>query len=105
MDYLSRDTVLHTLCNCCFFRPCQDGCIYKKELQEVKADRVFSAGIWQMHTHNAYITEPITLRERFIYYSCSNCGYETDLRKNYTPDMLPDFCPKCGADMRGEDYV
>lgn len=28
-------------------------------------------------------------------WTCSRCGYEIDEEDD--PDMLPDFCPKCGA--------
>lgn len=30
-----------------------------------------------------------------VKYECSECGYEVDCEE-------PNFCPNCGADMRGE---
>ena len=35
------------------------------------------------------------------WWECSNCG-ERPLRR-YKTDVLSNFCPNCGADMRGED--
>lgn len=32
------------------------------------------------------------------YYVCSNCGYEP-----YRKMDISNFCPNCGADMRGEE--
>lgn len=32
-----------------------------------------------------------------IKYECSECGYEVDCEE-------PNFCPNCGADMRGETW-
>ena len=34
-------------------------------------------------------------------YECSVCGGEAP-QTRYNTDMFSDFCPNCGADMRGE---
>lgn len=36
-------------------------------------------------------------QENMPFESCNVCGY-----RNYDPVYTPNFCPNCGADMRGE---
>ena len=36
-----------------------------------------------------------------LYYYCSNCQRATQIPR-YVGGFLYDFCPNCGADMRGE---
>lgn len=36
----------------------------------------------------------------YTYWSCSNCGFECGYDKVIR--FKTDFCPNCGADMRGE---
>lgn len=35
-----------------------------------------------------------------LMWRCSECGCETRIMKKYN---VPNFCPACGADMRGEE--
>ena len=46
-------------------------------------------GHWEMKTDPYGFFEEIPV--------CSECGNTTEMRKTYN------FCPECGADMRGED--
>lgn len=40
--------------------------------------------------------------EKMWWYECSVCG-EKPLMSVYVQDVLSDFCPHCGADMKGEE--
>ena len=40
--------------------------------------------------------------ENCWWYECSECG-DYPLKSVYGNDQLSDFCPWCGADMRGEE--
>lgn len=41
--------------------------------------------------------------EDFVYYyACSECG-EPVLKSQWGHDFFSDYCPNCGADMRGEE--
>ena len=39
---------------------------------------------------------------KYMYYCCSECGHEAYWDAGCTCQRLFDFCPNCGADMRGE---
>ena len=59
---------------------------YRRGFEDGKADR--PKGEW------IYIDEPI-IGNPYGRYKCSKC----DLEEPFTSD----FCPNCGADMRGKD--
>lgn len=37
------------------------------------------------------------------WYECSECGDKPPRDRYGNPDYLSNYCPNCGADMRGED--
>ena len=53
-------------------------------------------------------TQPERMRGRWVPVTNGRGGYECDQCHNYAPsyqdgvEWLSDFCPNCGADMRGE---
>lgn len=47
-------------------------------------------GIWEGSADGYYNGELV-----YDMWECSRCGYE--ITDEDDPDMLPDFCPKCGA--------
>ena len=42
------------------------------------------------------------LAEKLDIYLCSECGQPLQLRDEYGNKAKVNFCPNCGADMRGE---
>ena len=54
------------------------------ELREILIDEIIDKGEWQDEQ-----------RGRWIYAKCNLCGKVQDVRSNY--------CPNCGAKMKGED--
>ena len=56
-------------------------------LQEVEPER--KKGKWKIYTDERFDID---------YYKCSECGYEPYRRMD-----ISNFCPDCGADMRGTE--
>lgn len=62
--------------------------------------------------HAADVVERITakeVREEDDYWRCSNCKCSLSATMYFTKDsqliLHPNYCPNCGADMRGDDDV
>ena len=64
-----------------------------EELNFVQPQPKPKSGKWKKE----WLTDSMTGRDG-IYRVCSECGYEED----YYSGRKLDFCPHCGADMRGE---
>lgn len=48
----------------------------------------------------------IGTHDGFYYsYSCSECSYEALYKENTKDQVCSEYCPNCGADMRGESDV
>ena len=92
-DLISRQAALKVACDTCQFVSCPDDdkCDeYEamKNLPSAQPER--KTGRWI----NAY--PDIESNPMFMYGICSECGFEQSIS-----DKL-NFCPNCGADMRGE---
>ena len=58
----------------------------------------------EVHTAEALIANGVTIRERGEWKDntfCSRCGYFAEDGEGHIMMSFDDFCPRCGADMRG----
>lgn len=99
-EYIEREAALTEfgkVCNICMAlvaRPTCGECSVADTVRKVKripaADvRPVVRGKWE---------------EKSMWYVCSACGehVEDEIYHMLDPNMLPNFCPYCGADMRKE---
>ena len=72
---------------------------YQKGYEKGKRDAAPKRGYWRCFVHSALVNwkygEPVWA-DRNVY-RCDRCDFGTIAKHN--------FCPRCGADMRGEEYA
>ena len=89
-DYIKREDVIDIIEEVC---P-----IYKNEYRYILKDKIAdlpSADVVE-RKRGAWILKPDEVLD-IDFYACSECEYEP-----YRKMDISNFCPNCGADMRGE---
>lgn len=96
-EYIERQAAQAVLCDACGNAACPKGliptCSYYKRMQDIPAAdvRPVVKGEWLKIKQESIYQLPT-----FYYvYSCSICGHRP-------AERLTNFCPNCGADMKGE---
>lgn len=85
-DLIDRQAAIDLAKDICV--PTKDGSIYRHRCIDPDAIRELPTA--QPQRKSAYLIAP------HPYGKCSNCGQLIDIRDEYN------YCPNCGADMRGE---
>lgn len=94
-EYIEREQAREVLCGWCEYDTCPgydyywDKCDAKRRLGDIPTADVQPV----VHGHWIKTGQSFICPDKFICYSCSECGYDIEkIKFNY--------CPNCGADMR-----
>lgn len=87
-DYISRKTAIDDL---------------REILNDPNCPLFISATVYQiLESIPAANVKPVVYAEWDFYDCCTNCGEEADYNWERGIHFYSDFCPNCGADMRGK---
>lgn len=98
------DKLKNSLCDQCIHKEvCHDTRIFSDILKcrDFLNINIIKNGTWVKHEETQY------MGQRYVEWTCSQCGrigkrgWSTRSR-NIDKPPLANFCPKCGADMKGE---
>jgi hypothetical protein len=55
--------------------------------------------------HGKWERTNITCEDGWALYRCTNCDWHTTYYYSFSASPTYNFCPNCGADMRGKEHI
>jgi hypothetical protein len=99
-EYIEREAARKLICGFC--ADC-DGTTDLCEYRDIQVDAIPAADVRPV-VRGEWVAEKEDVEWgcSTVRYRCSHCGRLPHFDKESYKFMLSDYCPKCGADMRGE---